>query len=180
MLHACRWRELPQVSFMSRQKLTKVDKSTTKVDKSTTKVLSRQNTCLSRQNTSFVATKSILDAPNFCRDFFFFFVATKRLSRQACFCRQTRVCRDKSKLVATKLCLLRQRTCLPRQKLNLCQLPPNDTRALVTVGTPDYILELLKEGNYASHNDGGNHTGSANTMPSEETYNVDNLAGNSG
>ena len=64
--------------------------------------------------------------------------------------------------------------------MKLVAVPANDTCALVTVGTPDYILELLKEGNCASHNDGGNHTGSANTMPSEETYNVDNLAGNSG
>ena len=81
-------------------------------------------------------------------------------------------CRDKIQFVATKHVFV-------ATKMILVAAPANDTRALVTVGTPDYILELLKEGNCASHNDGGNHTGS-NTMPSAETYNVDNLAGNSG
>ena len=59
------------------------------------------NTCLSRQNTSFVATKVYLPRQNYvCREklfFFFFFVATKLLSRQ-----KTRVHRDKSKLLVTK------------------------------------------------------------------------------
>ena len=81
------------------------------------------------------------------------FVATKlRLSRQKYACRdinnyllqQIRVCRDKSKLVATKLllvatkafvatklrlsqqktCFVATNPCLSRQKLYLCQLPP--------------------------------------------------------
>ena len=60
-------------------------------------------------STIFVATKVCMSQQNLCRDKYVF-VATKVLLRQAYFCRdkrrvlsqQTRISRDKSKLVATK------------------------------------------------------------------------------
>ena len=98
------WRELPQVSF-----------------------LSRQNTCLSRQNTSFVATKvglsrqtyfcrnTTLAATNICRDKQFChdksFVATSLLlsRRNSCLSRQ------KTWFVATSMCFVATNTCSWRQ-----------------------------------------------------------------
>ena len=101
----CHWRQLPQVSF------------------------------LSRQNTSFVATKVCLPRQNFCRHKIIFvatkyfchdktFVATStciRLSRQqtcfvatnTCLSRQknARICRDKIMFVAANICHKKTRVC---------------------------------------------------------------------
>ena len=101
--HLYHWRELPQVSFLSRQMFCRGTRLFVSMF-AVTKLLSQQN-YVSRQNI-FVVT-------HICRDKNVF-VTTKVLSRQAYFCRdkrrvlsqQTHVCCDKSKLVATKLCLL--------------------------------------------------------------------------
>ena len=116
------WRELPQVSFLSRQSFLLLSRQ--RVCRNKTGLLSRQKygCCdktfvetklknsqnifyLSRQNKSFVAIK--LRKYHFCRDKSFFatnvFVATN-------------VCWDKRNFVATN-------TCLSRQKLYLWQLP---------------------------------------------------------
>ena len=93
------WRELPQVSFLSRQKYACRDKT-----------FRATNTCLSQQ---ICVSTNILSRQNiFCRDKHNF-VSTKVLSRQAYFCcdkrrllsRQTRVCRDKT-FVAAKMILV--------------------------------------------------------------------------
>ena len=49
---------------------------------------------------------------------------------------------------------------------------------MLPVGTPDYILEMLREGNYcASHNGGDTPTDNAARVPRHQSYDVDNLQG---
>ena len=45
----------------------------------------------------------------------------------------------------------------------------------MSVATPDYILEMLREGNWASHNDGGNNTEAGGVLSSQGSFDVDNL-----
>ena len=104
------WRDLPQVSFLSRprfcheKKLFVASKYFCRV-----KIFVTTNICRDKHN--FVATKAWLSRQNFCRNIMF--VATKGLSRQAYFFRdkrhtlscQTRVCRDKT-FVTTKMILV--------------------------------------------------------------------------
>ena len=73
------WREMPQVSFLSRQ---------TRVCHDKRRVLSRQKYVC--RYTTFVVTKSCLSGQNLCRDRYTF-VATKKKRRVLCrlLCRQT-------------------------------------------------------------------------------------------
>ena len=63
---------------------------------------------LSGQNTSFVATKLLSQQAYFCRDKHLsgqtYFVATKVLPRRLLLSRQTRVCRDKTRLLSQQKC----------------------------------------------------------------------------
>ena len=96
----CHWRELPQVSFLSRQIFYHVFCS----DKNmlaATKRLSRQNYVC--RNKIFVATNTCLSRQKFCRDKIMF-VLRKVLSRQEY------VCRDK-RFFARSILLWRQKTC---------------------------------------------------------------------
>ena len=138
------WRELPQVSFLSRQTRAKsssfkVLSRQTRAKSSSFKVLSRQTRAfrdktrlLSRRkcacrDKSFVGEKIRFVATKyFYRDFFF--SQDKYWSRQNYFCRDkhttsfvpTKVCLSRQNFVSTNTCLLQQifvatRTCLPRQ-----------------------------------------------------------------
>ena len=112
------WRDLPQVSFLSRPTFCREKKKKKRKDFFflqqnifvASKTFFTTNICRDKRN--FVATKACLSRQNFCRNKHMF-VATKGLSRQAYFfsekrrtllC-QTRVCRDKT-FVTTKMILV--------------------------------------------------------------------------
>ena len=105
------WRELPQVSFLSRQTFC-WDRHTF--------VITKEVFC---RNRSMLVTKKLLRQTKWCllRQIS---VTAKVLSPQTC------VCRDKSFFVTTKLLLLQpyfscdKRCVLSRQKRYLCLLPP--------------------------------------------------------
>ena len=110
------WRELSQVSFLSRQNVCH-DRGFV----STTM-------CLSRQNTSLFATKVCLSSKQkFCLDKHTF-VGTKDV-----------FCRDKNVFVATKVCLSRQNLCHDKRfvatKMIFVAAPANDSldNATITV-----------------------------------------------
>ena len=89
------WRELPQVSFLSRQ--TRVSRVTTRLVATTV--------CFCRDKIMFVATKYFCRdksfvTTNICRDKHNFVSTSILLSRQ------TRICRDKHVFVATKMILV--------------------------------------------------------------------------
>ena len=106
------WRELPQVSFLTRrQKYACRDKTVVVTNTG----VSRQIFCRDKHN--FVATKLLSRQAYFCRD--------KRLVLS----RQTRVCRDKT---LPKLC--QNAKTLARQKFYLWQLPPMIDEQYVAAG----------------------------------------------
>ena len=110
-----RWRELPQVSFLSQQNTFFVS----------TKVCLSRQTYFCRDKT-FVATNIYCDKRNFAYKTSLLMsrqtrVATKVLSRQAYFCR------DKRRFFATNTCLSRQTKIFVSTKMIFVAAPANDS-----------------------------------------------------